>query len=136
MFRKLKAVFVQVAMANGKARVRRQLLAMSDKQLEDFGFARHLLLQGVSAWPWRERDATDLAQADKPAIACCVTPRVTQVAPAMDNRRTIQTAIQELSSYSDRELAELGVTRHGIEEAVRYGRPAVEGEHKRQKNAA
>lgn len=31
-------------------------------------------------------------------------------------------AIRELSAYSDRELAQLGLTRSGIVSAVKYGR--------------
>lgn len=31
-------------------------------------------------------------------------------------------AIQELSAYTDRELADLGISRYGIQAAVDYGR--------------
>ena len=37
----------------GRHRVRNQLLAMSDRSLEDIGFSRALLEKGVDAWPWR-----------------------------------------------------------------------------------
>ena len=98
---------------------------MSDRQLEDFGFSKALLLDGVKAWPWRtDADSSNALQ----SVVASAKPE--------QSRRVVNQAINELSSYSDRELAELGVTRHGIEEAVRYGRPAVEGIFESHKHAA
>lgn len=36
-----------------KDRTRKQLLDLGDHILEDTGFSRFLLEQGVTAWPWR-----------------------------------------------------------------------------------
>ncbi|BFM48377.1 hypothetical protein [Marinomonas sp. THO17] len=36
-----------------------------------------------------------------------------------------QQAINELESYSDRELAELGISRIGIRDAVQFGRQSA-----------
>ncbi|MEO3432769.1 DUF1127 domain-containing protein [Inquilinus sp. CAU 1745] len=39
--------------------------------------------------------------------------------------REVSRAIAELEAYSDRELADIGVTRSGIRQAVLYGRENV-----------
>ena len=127
IFTNIKKAFVAASVHNGKVRARQELLRMSDRQLADFGFSRELLLDGVSAWPWRV-DADNLVAAPMSVDGSAVKPS--------HARQEIKQAINELSSYSDRELAELGVTRHGIEEAVRYGRPAVEGVFESRKHAA
>jgi uncharacterized protein YjiS (DUF1127 family) len=36
-----------------KTRVRQHLLGFSDRQLEDMGFSRDQLAQGLKSWPWR-----------------------------------------------------------------------------------
>ena len=127
IFNSIKNALVKASEHNGKVRARQELLRMSDRQLEDFGFSKVLLMDGVKAWPWRtDSDYSDEMQAGFAAAA---------VKPEQDHR-VVNQAISELRAYSDRELAELGVTRHGIEEAVRYGRPAVEGVFESQKHAA
>ncbi len=127
IFNNIKEAFVKASAHNGKVRARQELLRMSDRQLEDFGFSKALLLDGVKAWPWRtDADYSDDLQAGFAAAA----------AKPVQNSRVVNQAINELSAYSDRELAELGVTRYGIEEAVRYGRPAVEGVFESHKHAA
>ena len=126
-FNNFKNAIIKASEHNGKVRARQELLRMSDRQLEDFGFSKALLIDGVKAWPWRtDADYSDEMQAGFAAAA----------AKPEQNRRVVNQAINELSAYSDRELAELGVTRHGIEEAVRYGRPAVEGVFESHKHAA
>ncbi len=127
IFNNFKTAFVNFSVHSGKVRTRQQLLRMSDRQLEDFGFSKALLLDGVKAWPWRTE--TDSGNALQSVIA-------TAAAKPEQPRRVVNQAINELSAYSDRELAELGVTRQGIEEAVRYGRPAVEGVFESHKHAA
>ncbi len=127
IFSTIKNAFVMASVHNGKVKARQELLRMSDRQLADFGFSRELLLEGVSAWPWRE-DSDEMVAAQSSVNGSAVKPS--------HARQEIKQAVNELNSYSDRELAELGVTRHGIEEAVRYGRPAVEGVFESHKNAA
>lgn len=127
IFSNIKNAFVVASVHNGKVRARRELLAMSDRQLADFGFSRELLLEGVSAWPWRvEEDAPEVVRSSVEGKA---------VKPSYANK-TVKQAVNELNGYSDRELAELGITRNSIEEAVRYGRPAVEGVFESSKHAA
>ncbi len=46
-----------------RTRVREALLQSSDRMLEDAGFSRELIEQGVQAWPWRE---TTTKQQEKP----------------------------------------------------------------------
>ncbi len=134
----LKEAFVSAAMYNSKSRLRQQLLGMSDRQLEDFGFSRDLIIEGVSAWPWRMDSVADAIAAgtNLKAEGLSIAPVVSQVATPKVTRRKIRKAVKELSSYSDRELAELGVNRNNIEEVVRYGRPAVEGMFENKRSAA
>ena len=137
-FNRLKDVFAKAAMKSSNSRLRHQLLNMSDRQLEDFSFSRELLLEGVSAWPWRANSVADAVASNTSlkAEGITIAPVVSQVAPVKLSRRSIRKAVKELNSYSDRELAELGVNRQSIKEVVRYGRPAVEGVFENHKSAA
>lgn len=121
-FNRIKNNMIEASLRAGKAKACRQLLAMSDRQLEDFGMSRELLEQGISAWPWKAEHTGEYA-----GEGLAIVPAITQVAPAKPSRKVIRQAVSELSAYSDRELAELGITRDTIEEAVQYGRPAIEG---------
>ena len=138
VFSKLKNVLVKVAIANSQARLRQQLLSMSNRQLEDYGFSRQLLLEGDSAWPWRTDVVADAVAAGTSlkAEGVIVAPEVVQVAAPKVTKRSIRKAVKELNSYSDRELAELGVNRQSIEEVVRFGRPSVEGVFQNNRSAA
>ena len=111
---------------------------MSDRQLQDFGFSREMLIEGVSAWPWRIDTVADAVAAgtDLTKEGISVAPVVSQIATPKVSKRKIRKAVKELSSYSDRELAELGVSRNNIEEVVRYGRPTVEGVFQNNRTAA
>lgn len=128
VFTALKESFIRASLHYGKLRTRQYLLNMNDSLLQDAGFSRHLLLQGVDAWPWR----TETEQSPEFKLITSVE----KVVPVEFGKRTVKQAIRELNTYSDRELAELGVTRHGIEEAVRYGRPNIEGGVDDQRRAA
>lgn len=125
-------------MDNSKSRLRQQLLGMSDRQLQDFGFSRAMLIEGVSAWPWRIDAVADAVSAgtDLKKEGLVAAPVVSQIAAPKVSRRKIRKAVKELNSYSDRELAELGVNRNNIEEVVRYGRPTVEGVFQNDRTAA
>lgn len=126
IFTRFRKSFFQAAERAGKARAHQQLLRMSDWQLEEYGFSKALLLDGVKSWPWRtSTGAGELAEA---VASESIDSQSAQ------SRSSINQAINELSNYSDRELAELGITRHGIEEAVLHGRPA--SVYESQKRAA
>jgi hypothetical protein len=64
-----------------------------------------LLDAGVSAWPWR-------IDADDHAVRLAAS--------------RVKAAVRELESYSDNELADLGISRGAIKDAVLHGRPGVD----------
>ncbi|HTO81300.1 MAG TPA: DUF1127 domain-containing protein [Methylomirabilota bacterium] len=91
-----------------RSRARHELLQLDDRRLADIGYSRALLEAGVSAWPWR-----------LPAEA--TTAPMTRARPLGD--ADYVQAIAELRASSDADLRDLGISRAGIEDAVRYGRP-------------
>ena len=113
LIQQLKTLFADGSNWLGRERLRRHLLGLSDRTLEDAGFSRELLESGADAWPWR-------AQAEDHGVR----PGVGRAGLA---NREIKQAVTELNAYSDVELADLGLARHQIEDAVRYGRPGYEG---------
>jgi len=88
------------------SRTRTTLLTMSDRQLEDAGISRTLLLQGVNHWPWKVEQLENVI--DQPAKA---------------DSAEIRHAIKELSAMSDRELWDMGIHRGNIRQAVETGMP-------------
>lgn len=108
-------VINEAMMGAAKERVREELLRRSDRQLDDIGVSRELLLQGVKAWPWRV-NATDGANAT-------LVQDLQPVTVESLSEREISRAIAELNRCSDVELRDLGLTRRDIPHAVRYGRP-------------
>jgi uncharacterized protein YjiS (DUF1127 family) len=99
--------FLEVTLRNfGRNRLRSQLLSCSDHVLEDMGFSRELLLQGVSAWPWR------LDGEQNEAKVYSIFSK---------HEKEIRQAINELESYTDRELSDIGIVRCDIESIVRNG---------------
>jgi len=90
----------------GRGQVIRVLMNHDDRTLEDMGISRHLLLQGVDAWPWREGE---VAVAPK---------RVSKLAISRQEKR----AIRELRAMTNAELSDIGISRSGIVDAVRFGR--------------
>ena len=105
MIMSINARFFDYMEQRGRAQLRHKLLTRSDRFLADTGFSRELLEQGVQAWPWR------LSNVDAKSSQ---TPL---------SRHDYQQAVAELNAYSDAELADLGLSRAGIKQAVRYGRP-------------
>ncbi|MBX2881770.1 MAG: DUF1127 domain-containing protein [Granulosicoccus sp.] len=93
---------------SGKLRVMAYLRGLPDNQLLAWGFSPAQLNQGISGWPWR---------LDTPP-ATTSTIENTSVA--------VQNSIKELQRFSDVELADLGLNRGSIEDAVRNGRPGIE----------
>src|SRR5215813_10223396 len=86
-----------------RSRARHELLQLDDRRLADIGYSRDLLEAGVSAWPWR-----------LPAEAATARPL---------GEADYAQAVAELKASSDADLRDLGISRAGIEDAVRYGRP-------------
>lgn len=88
-----------------RRRDRKLLLQLDDRTLADINISRELLDTGVKAWPWRI-DGDD--HADRLAAT------------------RVKTAVRELESYSDVELADLGISRGAIKDAVMNGRPGID----------
>jgi uncharacterized protein YjiS (DUF1127 family) len=58
IFTKIKNKIIEAQKIAGYSRTAKELLKLSDRQLEDIGFSRALLMRGVSAYPWREQEIT------------------------------------------------------------------------------
>jgi len=91
-----------------RSRLRQDLLKRDERSLADIGIARDLLEAGVRAWPW-------LAPSD-PAAG------LGRLNFSRPTERDYAKAIAELRGYSDADLSDLGLTRGGIDYAVRHGR--------------
>lgn len=76
------------------------LLQKTDRELEDMGFSKTLLLAGVNYWPWRLEDEAAVYDGCDTSTA---------------------SVLGQLNAMNDRELAEPGITRGGRDEAVHYG---------------
>lgn len=137
-------------------RTRRLLLAWDDRVLADVGISRARLLEGNAAWPWRDDMSTLVGSVygassgvDRPAqfVGTPVVPvrsrrghpaveRVTAMGMAETSASAVRSmpemtraereAVRELQGYTDKELADLDLSREGIVDAVRCGRPGVE----------
>ena len=90
-----------------RSRMRKELLALDARRLADIGYSRELLEAGVAAYPWLlpAEDAVHLAL------------------PGQRSEADYARAVAELKASSDADLRDLGISRAGIEDAVRFGRP-------------
>lgn len=106
-FKTIKNVLSSSIEASGRRKTLNYLNSLSDRTLDDLGFSRALLSQGVEGWPWRIE-----------AIS----------GPTTNTQDTsaIEAAIRELTAYNDAELADLGISRGEIREAVMNGRTGVD----------
>lgn len=92
-----------------RSRLRQRLLRMDDRRLEDIGYSRALLEDGVRAWPWR-LPIDSIAGLGRFELGSFRGPSYAK-------------AVADLQAYSDAELSDLGLSRGTIEHAVRNGRP-------------
>jgi len=105
-----------------RSQLRYELLKRDDHQLADIGISRALLETGVRAWPW-------LAPSDARGLEPLnLSAGLTE--------RDYAKAMSELQSYSDAELADLGIGRGGIEHAVRHGRAGFPEEQRAREEAS
>ena len=104
-----RSIFNALEMA-GRAKTLAHLENLSDRTLEDLGFSRALMSQGVHAWPWK----TDQSLTDQVALT---------------NAAEINAAVEELNAYNDRDLADLGISRGEIREKVIHGRKGIDTAH-------
>lgn len=91
----------------GRYKTLNYLNNLGDRTLDDLGFSRALLSQGVDAWPWR-------------------TDEVRNAANRTEDSTSINAAIETLTAYNDAELADLGISRGQIRDAVVNGRVEIE----------
>lgn len=102
IFKKLgKSIFHALELV-GRAKTLAHLETLSDHMLDDLGFSRALMRQGVSAWPWRKDQAVNVTKTST-------------------NAHAIEQAVQELNTYNDRDLDDLGLARGDIRHAVTNG---------------
>jgi uncharacterized protein YjiS (DUF1127 family) len=94
------------AECRGRLVARRELMALSDRRLDDLGFDRALLEKGIEYWPWRKEN--------------------TEAVINNGCENGLLKAVDELEHYSDVELADLGMSRYNIRNAVLFGRPGLE----------
>lgn len=94
----------------GRARTLAHLETLGDRTLEDLGFSRALMSQGVSAWPWKMDQKINAHE-------------------VLTDSKKIDAAIEELNTYNDKDLADLGLSRGGIRDAVINGRKDTEQAH-------
>jgi uncharacterized protein YjiS (DUF1127 family) len=102
---RLQSLSSDVGLYLARRRDRKLLLALDDRTLSDISISRELLDHGVKAWPWKLDSDEHLA-------------RLTSA--------SLDKAIRELESYSDIELADLGIARGSIRDAVLHGRPGLD----------
>ena len=99
----------------GKVKSRQILLGLSDRQLEDAGISKELLLEGTSAWPWRIEDQP-LVPLNNIDLA-----HLNDIVPTAVPDNEYHQAVSELERMSDRELLDMGISRGEIRHAVRHG---------------
>ena len=81
IFTTIKNKIIESQKKAGYSRARKELLKLSDRQLDDLGFSRGLLMQGVSAYPWREEEITHLKTDNVTNIDCPETVLHTPIMP-------------------------------------------------------
>ncbi len=91
--------FTDAAEMVAKARVQSHLLLMGPEWVERHGYSWESLRGGTQNWPWR------------------------QTAEQLAREPEIRNAIHELEGWSERDLNDIGISRDGIEGAVRFGKP-------------
>ena len=101
-----------------RSRLRKALLRLDERRLNDIGYSRTLLEAGMRYWPWRT--PTD-PTGGLGRFRFETGPREPGIADA----------VAELKAYSDAELADLDLTRGTIEHAVRHGRPGYPQDQRR-----
>jgi uncharacterized protein YjiS (DUF1127 family) len=106
-FKNLKNTLSSAIESYGRHKTLNYLNTLSDRTLDDLGFSRALLSQGVEGWPWRTEEFRSPTSKAQDASA-------------------IEAAIKELTAYNDAELADLGISRGQIRDAVTKGRAGID----------
>lgn len=103
---KLSSSIINAFELSAHSKTLAHLNTLGDSQLEDLGFSRQLMSQGVAAYPWKTQDVSGL-------------PTLTEV---RSDSKEIQEAIAELQTLNNRELEDIGIARYEIETVVINGR--------------
>lgn len=103
---KLSSSIMTAFELSGRSKTLSHLSTLSNSQLEDLGFSRELMAQGISAYPWKAQDFNSM-------------PTLTETRATS---KEIKDSIKELEALNDRDLADIGISRHEIEEVVINGR--------------
>ncbi len=111
----LKKRFINYMEYYGKIKSRQVLLNLSDRQLEDAGISKDLLLKGTSHWPWREA-----AEPTAPHARIHLAHQ-NDATSATSANEAYEQAVADLEAMSDRELLDMGISRGEIRHAVKYG---------------
>ena len=106
-FKKLTSSIFHALELAGRAKTLGHLEGLSDRTLSDLGFSRTLMSQGVSAWPWKSDQVISDQETNTDA-------------------NEINAAVEELNAYNDRDLADLGLSRGQIRDAVVHGRKGID----------
>lgn len=93
---------------NGKYSVLNYLRQVPESRLIEMGYSPTLIREGITAWPWREDQEPEYLQ---------------QIEKILSDEKV---HIKALQHYSDADLADLGIPRGQIKEAVRHGRPGID----------
>lgn len=97
---------------SGKLRMQSYLMRLPTSQLIAWGYSPTQLSKGISAWPWRLEDQPMAASSTETAFTA----------------KQLRASVKELQSFSNAELADMGLNRGTIEHAVRYGRQGLEND--------
>ncbi len=93
---------------SGQRKTLYHLRTMPERQLIDCGFSPQLISEGLKSWPWRAESSIEES-------------------PGNEYLNTLeQQHVEQLQSYTDSELRDLGIYRGSILDCVRNGRPGVE----------
>ncbi len=96
---------------SARERARNELLRLDPRLVEDAGLSRELLHEGIGSWPWRLKDEAIVLQEAREA----------RYAAKAEKR-----AMRELYAMSDKELADLSISRGEIKQVVRFGREGID----------
>jgi uncharacterized protein YjiS (DUF1127 family) len=110
MFESLKCKWLNFAEKYSRIKTLQILERMPDRQLEDAGLCAALVRGGIEYYPWRVNEPAIPLPNHKPKHKTVGL-----------SRRELRRAEAELRALTNKELADLGLSRGNIPYAVRYG---------------
>ena len=82
IFNTIKNGIKEVFIVSGYSKTAKELLKLSERQLNDIGVSRELLLKGAKAYPWREEKAS-LSKAIPSNVTKLKTTKIIENTPIM-----------------------------------------------------